>query len=249
MIMLFEDDGESGIGRMLTYAYSQFPNPDVVKFTMGNRNIINRIKELNDGVTEMLVYIDVMPDNFLTIREFNRVSKWVTNNGLSNVHIFPIPCIEYYAIAAFLDPRYKEVSTVLDFNLYKQVSVNHRGKELACKSFEKYCKSVLNNYIGCLKPSGEFYIGDCTCNQRQQLCVSGDLYRKAWQLVGKLPVFVISSNMSVPISTRCVDVKDVQKRLADKFNLVVLRYITLGLIVRPVKLVRCKETDMYEILL
>jgi len=249
MIMLFEDDGDSGIGRMLTYAYSKFPNPDVVKFAMGNRNIINRIRELDDGVTEMLVYIDVMPDNFLTLQEFNRVVKWVADNELKNVHVLPIPCVEYYAIAAFLDPQYKEVPTVLEFNLYKQVPINHRGKELSCKSFEKYCKSVLNNYIGCLKPAGSFYTDDCMCNQRQQLCDSGDLYRKAWQLIGKLPVFVISSNTSVPISTRCVDMKDVQKRLADRFNLVVLRYITLGLIVRPVKLVRCKDTDMYEILL
>lgn len=31
--------------------------------------------------------------------------------------------------------------------------------------------------------------------------------------------------------------------------MVVLRYITLGLIARPVKLVRCKDTDLYEILL
>lgn len=233
MIMLFEDKESSGISKMIKYAYSKFTNPRVVEFAGGNRNIVNCIRKLDDGVTTMFVYVDVMPGNIETVSVFNDTIDWVAENCSGNVYVLPIPCIEFYVISAFLDRKYKEVATVLDFNYYIQVPKNHRGKELSRDNFESYCKPVINNYLGCLKSKGEFYDTDCECNRRQDLCGSGDLYVKSWKLVGELPVFVTSSKVDIPISTKLADVSAIRNRLFEKYRLVVLRYITLGLVRYP----------------
>ena len=231
MIMIFEDKITSGISKLLTHAYS---NDECgfkrLHFTDGNLNIEGMLNELKEYVN-IIVYVDIMPDKAATIDVYKTCVEWVRKNNRKDVFILPIPCIEFYVIKSFFDKSLDEVDVVLKFGDYRNVRFNSKGRQLSVTDFESYCKSVVDNYRGCFRTKGDFYVKDCLCKNVDYLkdCTQISLIDKAWILVTSLPMF-IGSNSNKVKKTEKINMRDVESKCKSKYYDIANKYVELGII-------------------
>ena len=236
--MLFEDHPNSPLSRLLKVAYGEewdFEEKDfddivrVVGFTRGNRGIVRYLKGNYHKYDMIVIFVDVMPDNYKTIREYNNCLVWCKKHKELECYVIPIPCIEYCAIAAFIpEVDYKELNAIRDFNDYRECRFNYRGYQLSTVDFEHFCKTVLSSYKNCYH--GRFFKEACTCASGDYLgCEQYELDRKAWRLVTKLPAFV-TGRVEKWFCTKVVDMVDVEKCAVEAYNKVYVKYEQLGLV-------------------
>jgi hypothetical protein len=229
MVVAFEDNEKSSISRLLTHAYSM-DDKVTLAFLKGNRKIADYIKAIDTSKTA-IIYIDVVPDKYETVEEYNRCIKVICDNKLKGVYVIPVPCIEYFVIKAFLDRKNSEVDCVLNGLNYKLFGKNDRGYKLSTKDFENYCKSVVYNYQNCFRNGGDFYLQDCLCQKGGQLeaCKEYSLDEKACKLVCTLPVFY---NMSTgdKFETNIVNIKDVIGKRVQEYYELAYKYVEYGII-------------------
>lgn len=48
------------------------------------------------SAVEIAIYLDVVPDNKNTLKEYNKIKEYLDTLRNHKVVILPIPCIEYY---------------------------------------------------------------------------------------------------------------------------------------------------------
>lgn len=71
---------------------------DTVHFTDG----ILRLKDLLPQIRRLaVVFIDTVPDNFYTLRDYEDILRYVIDKSFYDLYIILIPCIEYFAIKCF----------------------------------------------------------------------------------------------------------------------------------------------------
>lgn len=110
-----------------------------VLFSNGSALLENVLATLDD---EVVVYVDVVPDNVKTISTYLRLMQYVIHKGSKNVYIIPIPCIEYFAIKGFGSDCI-EKSIVVNRDEYLQTKIAKNNLSEKCKTFEKFCKVVM----------------------------------------------------------------------------------------------------------
>ena len=191
MKIIFEDNPEANLSKLLLYAYDEgcdVKNTPLV-FSLGDKNIIRCLQEVRETC---IVFVDVVPDNVRTVEEYRKCDKWRKEEKRSNISLIPIPCIEYYAIKSFIGETTDAATSVLTRQAYKDVTVNDRKKRLSVASYERYCKSVLYNHRDCMDTAGSFYMVDCFCakKSRPHDCIEYKRLEKAWDLLQSLPAII-----------------------------------------------------------
>lgn len=160
MTIIFEDDDKSVLIQSYKRFYSQFGVK--VIGACGYLNIENVINNIV-GSESIIVYMDVVPDNPEIVMKYNELRLMYRKR---NLLIVPIPCSEYYLIKKLCDPLDKNVSIAINREDYRHTEIVMRYG--FCKSFEKYCKKVLNNLAK-------------ECAKHHDICIGTDL--PEWQLM------------------------------------------------------------------
>lgn len=191
MIILFEDNPASPVSQCLTASCIG----ESFKFAAGSANLRKVISTLTD---EIYVYVDVVLDNPETVTTYGELVRTFRRN--SNVHIIPIPCIEYYVVQylhdlGLLNNKYYVMSKrTFDFRSFIDKSFGNIPH-----SIESFYKALLNTsrYV-CTRNAknpgiGVFYKADCDCTQHCQGLCGKCLKDKADLLVSYLPAYPTSS--------------------------------------------------------
>ncbi len=161
ILTIFEDSNDSNVSitNLLKHCYL----PDCVRFAGGNRNVCNYVSSLSSNDIG-IIYFDVVPDNYNTIRQYNKTKRFI--EGLERFDIIPIPCIEYFVIKAFCNDI--DIGEIY-LSDYRNIYPRYRGRRLNINSFEKYCKSLIDNYSNCF--GDKYLINNCRCSK----CKSSNL--------------------------------------------------------------------------
>lgn len=191
MYMVFEDNINSGPSKLILQVYTE----EIAKFATGNMNVCEYLRD-NRLLNNLLIYIDVSPDNNKTVEAYKRCTKWLLENNAVNSYVIPIPCIEYYIIDAFMPHELPEVQVVLKTMSYNKCTTNCRGKELSLINYENYAKSVLEQYKPCFRKKEIFYKYDCLCTRSKEDCTAISLKDKGRSLVLKLPMFSMIGDLN-----------------------------------------------------
>lgn len=182
MQCVFEDAPYVGISKLISYLYSE--SDTKIIFANGNGNLIDLLCD------NCLMYIDVVPDNDTTVTKYNILADEIINNRFKRCFLIPIPCIEYICIRAFdFDRNENVIKAVIESDKYRSIA-EYRGRKLSTKSFEKYCKSVLYNYMKCTTIDGSFWNIDCLCDvcKKDFLCNDNRRIDKASKIILQLPI-------------------------------------------------------------
>ena len=242
--MIFEDNDKMAISKLIARAYYDDCATDKDILFAGNNSSITDLLVNLDINYNYLVYVDVVPDNIMTIYEYLNCIKYIKENNFTNVFILPIPCIEYYVIDAFIeDELYRDL--IFNKSKYKDYTINKRNKKLSVDSFEKYCKSMLYNSSPCMDKNKQFYKEDCICKKApfNEKCNEMNLDYKAWRLVGSLPVIAYSDRNKY-IKARQVNINEVVDLLKEEYYKLANKYVEYGYIKTVVSLelnYECKE--------
>lgn len=196
MIILFEDNPTSPVSQCLAASCVG----ESFKFAAGSANLR---KVINTLTGEIYVYVDVVLDNPATMTTYGELVRTFRRN--SNVHIIPIPCIEYYVVQylhdlGLLSNKYYDMSRhTFDFRSFIDKSFGNIPH-----SIESFYKALLNTskYI-CTRNTksaknsgiGIFYIADCDCTQYCQRLYNKHLKDKADLLVSYLPAYPTSTEL------------------------------------------------------
>lgn len=120
---------------------------DEVVFVEGNNNLGKATKGYSKVSDCVLVFLDCVYDNERTFEIYNELFQDYCNKD-SNVFLVKIPCIEYIALVALLySGTIRETGLVKLFVKSQTTRVQH-----GYQSYEKFCKSVLNEYkLSCIR--------------------------------------------------------------------------------------------------
>lgn len=198
MRLMFEDNKNSVISKFLCSVYDcSFDGfCKQVIFLNGNTGLRNKIDMLCKEDESYIIYIDVVPDNFKSIRAYIDLEEYCKLR--SNICVIPIPCIEYYIIKVYGDKKVNEIVQIFNDRYVKETELVTKILRGKYKSFEKYCKKVLDHcLLPCQKKDGRFYIEDCICGKQlfDIECISKTIVEKASAVITELPVFVYSDKI------------------------------------------------------
>ena len=200
MKMIFEDSKESPISRLLLGSSA---GKDMV-FCGGYRGIPSAIKSAIEHGEDVIVYIDVSPNNGDASRILGRIRR--INRGEHKVIVVPIICAEYILLRMLVQYKYVDDLCIKDkalSDLVKGYVVDLTNGVIGeGKSLEKVCKHIIMNHLPrCLQNKqnrpGKFMCDDCnceTCDLLEKGC--NDEFRvKAERLYASLPLFYMPGGM------------------------------------------------------
>lgn len=148
MIFYCEDKDTMSVSIMLSSILN-------IQFVSGNENLKKVLKA--DGINNINMYVDVVPDNKVLIGLYEDLNLMVDKLSADNINIIPIPCTEYFIIRMLhnngvkVQFKYKWLEVVLYYVLNKKSIVKNfpprkaYGHKGSFQSFEKLCKLVLDN--------------------------------------------------------------------------------------------------------
>lgn len=181
-MLLFEDNPETPSSVLLSHVLK-----DSVYFTGGNELLLYFCKRFSMTETTY-VFPDVVPDNKETKSLYWRLREYAVTQ--TNVHVIPIPCIEFYILLMFDVLNVARQSR--DFLSFTQ-AVNGQPIVYPEPSFERFCKRILNNQRACIRNIaskqnpvlGTFYRNACPCAGAEQVRCEQDVTQdlKAYTLV------------------------------------------------------------------
>lgn len=220
MKIMFEDSENAVPSKFLRLAC-----PTLFEFAGGGRNIRNKLDELYSAGEVFLIYMDVVPDNEQTVRQFMQIVKHVRERKYKKVYVIPIPCMEYYIIKAFGDKSNVEIQTVLSLSDYGNSELNKKVYRGLCPSFEKYCKQVALHVLRACQRVGKgkrgfYYSEDCLCEKADTEGCSVEITRiqKAWNLVRTLPAFE-TNQTNIYFGVQRLTISSIQERQIYMYNL------------------------------
>lgn len=157
-MMIFEDSDNAPISQFLKKVFGE-----EVIFSSSNSNLHRCIERYARTEKCVLVFLDYVYDNRRTYSVYRELEFY--EDIYSNVFIVKIPCIEYIALLTLID-----MGIVRDTNLVNKFveSTKHRVVHEE-KSYEKFCKKVLNSYkLSCVHNKlvkggikGSFWVKGC----------------------------------------------------------------------------------------
>ncbi len=113
-------------------------------FSNSSHNIFHDI--VNSEFSRIVVYFDFVYDNQITIENFITLLGNILCNGIENVIVVPIHCIEWHCIKAFgKDSELKDiVLNCKDYRSTKQYMYNMNRRKA---TNEKFCKAVMGDLV------------------------------------------------------------------------------------------------------
>lgn len=189
MKIIFEDNKDTPSSILLSKSYYG----DSIKFSGGARSLGKLIYQYIDS-DDVLVFVDVSPDNVYTVRTYNSLNdefeKYISSGRL---FIIPIICIEYIILTALIRHKYLDTSNNLllqklvvsfEYSNIQVQSIIHEKlfsttSEKSKPTLEKLYKAMLKAEAArysCLQnksiknnqkaSSGIFYTLDCKCDPK-----------------------------------------------------------------------------------
>ena len=243
MKLLFEDNPYSVTSQFIKAGYSI----DIPEFTGSNSELIKAwrrlYKEKNQHRGPIVLYIDVVPDNIALQDEYRQILQELARSNKTElakwVFVIPIPCIEFYFIKAFM-PQEEEAQVVLELGDYRATKLyqgQYRGRDCKkfAKSFEKYCKVVLDRHPEVCKQIGRegiseetiriwksrYYKNHCYC-YKEGACKTSDyvdLNKKACLLLQELPVAFSAGESNIA---------RIERQAVEAYNNMVVKYAEYG---------------------
>lgn len=223
MWMIIEDSEESGFYKLAKEYYKDCMSVSVVHAD-GNGRLEGKYNEVAKG-DYALLYIDVIPDNLVTLRLYNNLKKAFRKNH--KVLIVPLVCSEFYLLSAFTG--YRE-------NLWDMLEREYpvSSQELIMSSgalnAEDYYKKLLSRIDDCMIPDkraigrvGKYYTGDCNCTCSLTNVSKLSLHTKACQFMLRLPLRISLGDVTgVSKAEAC----DIVNKLDAEFDKLMRKFIT-----------------------
>lgn len=159
---LFEDREESFFSKFFRLAYSTDINfPDRIVYSEGNGNLEDMTLLIADYYKndQLVVFIDLLPDNLDTVEIFKRIITLILNKNFNNrVTIVPLISAEYYYIKLLYNlgklatgshDIVKHCLSREPFHDKLQEYADSMGlNSRSCTTYERFCKWICAN---CLK--------------------------------------------------------------------------------------------------
>lgn len=175
MIMLFEDDPDSPMSRLLKSVLC-----DSVDFCKGNQNMRDMIRGYLTTESNIICCLDFVYDNPDTLAKYQQLREEFGRD----IQLVRIPCIEIFAymlLSKFgISRRFINANNSIceyclgNMNEYPNVVYEQ-------SSFEKYIKALTEITPLCLNTKGtdgkrgRFYFKSCSCGDTHCSTVSGDI--------------------------------------------------------------------------
>lgn len=99
--LLFEDAEDAAISRLIKYAYRD-ENSIKIIFAGGKDVLQTKLKENYIDGSTYIIFIDMIPDNYDTIKTCRKLTKTIRKQKYNNVYVIPTICTEYYCLRAFI---------------------------------------------------------------------------------------------------------------------------------------------------
>ena len=130
---------------------------------------------------EIAVYLDVVPDNKNTVKEYNKIKEYLDTLRNHKVVILPIPCMEYYFLMSIhgrqVEIDNNQVKVCLSRGWWKgHQSITTEKDKKFCTSFEKFCKLTQIKVVKeCARQQGnlvEYFENNCDnlCSTQSITC-------------------------------------------------------------------------------
>lgn len=233
MVVVFEDNKNDRLSRLYEMNYPKSISDKFV-YTNGRQ----RIQQYLDNIShdeEVVVFVDVCPDNPDTYQTYNSVQKQIDNKRFKNFIVLPIPCREYYYIKALqgtqVEVRRDWVKEALSRLPFQQSTLLDIPKEKErCTNFEKFCKRVAYNqfkYCTIKRNKLGYFDVDCVCgdetdNMFSYQCKDEDIKLKLVRILAAFPCFPANSNISEFGSKvnklDWVDIQKIHRQLVSDYN-------------------------------
>lgn len=214
----------------LVYLFNKAYGDDVLYCSDSNTRLYKKAKSLAKDGSQVIVYMDMVPDNEFLVGLYRRVFSLYSKDNL-DVVIMPIVCAEYLFIRSVVGVAGTVSSTVcLDEILIKSptyrssalaashIDDEHFNFEKFCKAFCKECLSLdccaidLSNSDVCHER--RYFKGDCLCSSCQTRMSLRD---KSIRFLGEYPVVPSAGRFDVgEISWGTVI--DISRSLVDEYN-------------------------------
>ena len=230
MRIIFEDSRKSPISRLLLGSSAG----KYMIFCEGYRGIRSAVEDAISNNEDVMVYIDVSPNNEYTTNMFKKILK-IPKRGHSII-VVPIICAEYILLRMLVQYGYIDDICVKDKGL-SELIIGYvvdltNGVIGEGKSLEKVCKHIIMNHLPwCLqnkqnKP-GKFLCDDCnceTCDLLDRGCTD-KFGIKAERMYASLPLFFMPGGMeytkvldSCGAKYNITSIEDALKRVDDFYE-------------------------------
>lgn len=184
---MFEDAEYMPISRLIASYY----NKGQVLFAGGNGNIFHAMCVSCKPQDSIVVLFDMSPEILTLLQVFMAERGRIINSEYKHVYYILIPCIEYFVLKEFAYPYLDaQIQDVLDFKIHFKECVEFKK----IKSFEVFCKKILDSNITCLSQKekvASYYETSCFCREcsyDEMRCVRET---KSKRLVDALPVHIV----------------------------------------------------------
>lgn len=235
---IFEDNVNSPVSHLLASS----SNGESYIFSGGSYNILKTVMSVYTKEDEFYVFFDVVPNNVRTKEAYEIFRLTVNEKKLSNVHVIPIICIEYYVLRMLTTYNYisnNELIRGVVFNFDSGAFTNYVTKIGCNPSVEKVCKTMLRNlHKVCMHNEsreknplyGLFYMQDCKCEERYCSVSFRDCLKlKSERMCCTLPVFDVENKdkktnlEGIGINTVEVTISDVIREQKALYNSITLK--------------------------
>ena len=174
-IYLFEDSENDSLSRLFKQGFKA-KMVDNFKYANGNNNLINVAKELlKDKDTQLIIFVDLVPNNARTALLFNKLCV-LANEDLHRVFIVPSMGSEYYFLKSIKDKGITKNNDIMAvyYNVERYVDKCKPVFDTVKLSLEKYStferlgkRLIEHNYTWCIShpklPDASYYDCDCRC--------------------------------------------------------------------------------------
>lgn len=185
---MFEDAEYMPISRLIASYY----NKNQVLFAGGNGNIFRTICANCKSQDSIVVLFDMSPEILTLLQVFRAERERIINSEYKQVYYILIPCIEYFVLKEFAYPYLDvQIQDILDFKVHFKECIEYKK----IKSFEVFCKKILDSDIACLSQKEKvvsYYETSCHCREcgyTEMRCLRDT---KSKRLVDALPVHLVS---------------------------------------------------------
>lgn len=210
--IVFEDNEESPVSKM----FKSCIYGNRIYFSGGSGVLVSTVKKLiNKGYDEILVYIDVVPDNEDTLDMYLTVNTWLSKLAVVNnmkIVLIPIFCIESVVLSLIASDNFGNNTDKRLLEVYLK-DIKKFYEDIKGSSIEKKYKSLLNGKMSCClhntsgKKSviGKFYRFDCDCEEFHCYCKCS-INEKSERLYVSLPVVYAEEDYLTKMKELSVDV-------------------------------------------
>ena len=241
IVYLFEDSKHSPISELFRFSYTDKSVESLI-YAEGAGNIQKIAERLINKGNEVVVFIDLVVDNPNTYTNLSLLLNYI---GLDlytrdKLLIIPIFCSEYYVVRALVTEGLLSIQDTLirdcvNLEDYRKHNIPNKYS----KSFEKYCKYIVEQYgIMCTRNSPytihknirrKYFTSDCIClsDKPFDICYTLSLQQKGIDLLKEYPMVPAGSSLQ-NYGGHTLSIQEIKKILGELVQLHIKSTITFG---------------------